>query len=56
MGTERLTGALLDRLTQRIHILEANGRNRSPGDKMGAWRKLRSCSGGPKGRKTTRKT
>ena len=25
MGTERLTGALLDRLTHRIHILEANG-------------------------------
>jgi DNA replication protein DnaC len=25
LGTERLTGALLDRLTHRIHILEANG-------------------------------
>jgi DNA replication protein DnaC len=25
MGSERLTGALLDRLTHRIHILEANG-------------------------------
>jgi DNA replication protein DnaC len=25
MGNERLTGALLDRLTHRIHILEANG-------------------------------
>ena len=25
MGRERLTGALLDRLTHRIHILEANG-------------------------------
>ena len=25
MGTERLTGALLDRLTHRMHILEANG-------------------------------
>ncbi len=25
MGTERLTGALLDRITHRIHILEANG-------------------------------
>jgi DNA replication protein DnaC len=24
MGCERLTGALLDRLTHRIHILEAN--------------------------------
>ena len=26
-GTERLTGALLDRLTHRAHILEANGEN-----------------------------
>ena len=25
MGNERLTGALLDRLTHQIHILEANG-------------------------------
>ena len=25
MGSERLTGALLDRLTHRIHIIEANG-------------------------------
>jgi len=25
MGRERLTGALLDRLTHRVHILEANG-------------------------------
>ena len=25
LGSERLTGALLDRLTHRIHILEANG-------------------------------
>ncbi|MCP4542527.1 MAG: ATP-binding protein [Chloroflexi bacterium] len=25
LGTQRLTGALLDRLTHRIHILEANG-------------------------------
>ncbi len=27
MGTERLTGALLDRLTHRVHILEANGQS-----------------------------
>ena len=25
MGSERLTGALLDRLTHRVHVLEANG-------------------------------
>jgi len=25
MGTERLTGALLDRLTHRVHVLKANG-------------------------------
>lgn len=25
MGSERPTGALLDRLTHRVHILEANG-------------------------------
>jgi len=24
-GCERLTGALLDRLTHRVHIIEANG-------------------------------
>ena len=25
LGSERLTGALLDRLTHRVHILESNG-------------------------------
>jgi hypothetical protein len=25
MGSERLTGALLDRLAHRVHILEADG-------------------------------
>ena len=25
LGSEQLTGALLDRLTHRVHILEANG-------------------------------
>ena len=28
-GCERLTGALLDRLTHRVHILEANGESYS---------------------------
>lgn len=27
LGNERLTGALLDRLTHRVHIIEANGEN-----------------------------
>jgi DNA replication protein DnaC len=27
VGSERLTGALLDRLTHRVHILEANGQS-----------------------------
>ena len=26
-GSERLTGALLDRLTHRVHIIEANGQS-----------------------------
>jgi DNA replication protein DnaC len=26
-GSERLTGAILDRLTHRVHILEANGQS-----------------------------
>ncbi len=25
LGNERLTGALLDRITHRVHIIEANG-------------------------------
>lgn len=25
MGNERMTGALLDRLTHQVHIIEANG-------------------------------
>ena len=38
MGSERLTGALLDRLTHRVHILEANGesyRLKSAKEKIG---------------------
>ena len=27
LGSERLTGALLDRLTHRVHILEAKGQS-----------------------------
>jgi len=27
IGSERLTGALLDELTPRVHILEANGKS-----------------------------
>ena len=27
LGSERLTGALLDRLTHRVHILEGNGQS-----------------------------
>ena len=29
LGSERLTGAMLDRLTHRVHILEANGESQS---------------------------
>ena len=38
LGSERLTGALLDRLTHRVHILEANGesyRLKSAKEKIG---------------------
>ena len=45
MGTERLTGALLDRLTHRIHILEANGESY----------RLRESKGRLKRRRSTRK-
>lgn len=46
MGTERLTGALLDRLTHRIHILEANGESY----------RLRESKSRLKRRQSTRKT
>jgi DNA replication protein DnaC len=42
MGSERLTGALLDRLTHRVHILEANG----PSYRLGeAKRRLKTSAG-----------
>ena len=42
MGSERLTGALLDRLTHRVHILEANG----PSYRLGeAKRRLKTPAG-----------
>lgn len=47
MGSERLTGALLDRLTHRVHILEANGPSYRLQD---AKRRLKSHhAGSPKG-------
>jgi len=39
MGSERLTGALLDRLTHRVHILEANGESYRLKDSRGRLRK-----------------
>ncbi len=45
LGTERLTGALLDRLTHRIHILEADGESD----------RLRESKGRLKRRRSTRK-
>ena len=56
-GSERLTGALLDRLTHRVHILEMNGESyrlrqsrkssslRSDGDPPDAWHILRANHG-----------
>lgn len=41
MGTERLTGALLDRLTHRVHILEANGESYRLRDSRKRIRKLK---------------
>ena len=42
MGSERLTGALLDRLTHRVHIIEAKG----PSYRLGeAKRRLKGQAG-----------
>jgi hypothetical protein len=45
MGSERLTGAMLDRLTHRVHILEANGES----DRLQDARKRHRKSNGSKG-------
>lgn len=44
MGSERLTGALLDRLTHRVHIIEANGPSYHLGE---AKRRLKRQAGKP---------
>ena len=45
MGSERLTGALLDRLTHRVHIIEDNG----PSYRLGeAKRRLKEQTGKPR--------
>lgn len=49
MGSERLTGALLDRLTHRVHIIEANG----PSYRLGeAKRRLKTKTGKTQAEKT----
>ena len=45
MGNERLTGALLDRLTHRIHILEANGDSYRLSESKRRLKKSRSSRG-----------
>jgi DNA replication protein DnaC len=42
MGSERLTGALLDRLTHRVHIIEANGESYRLRESKRRSRKVRS--------------
>ena len=48
MGSERLTGALLDRLTHHVHIIEANGQSYRLEE---AKRRLKSRTGKAKSRK-----
>jgi DNA replication protein DnaC len=45
MGSERLTGALLDRLTHHVHILEANGESYRLKDSKRRHRPRRSSAG-----------
>lgn len=52
LGSERLTGALLDRLTHRVHILEANGESYRLKDAK-RQRNGRGNSEKPSGAKTT---
>ena len=60
LGNERMTGALLDRLTHRVHILEANGqsyrlndaRKRSRKEHRENQEKLASPRGGDTGERT----
>jgi DNA replication protein DnaC len=46
MGSERLTGAMLDRLTHRVHILEANGESYRLRDARKRHRKSNGSKGG----------
>ena len=39
LGSERLTGALRDRLTHHVHILEMNGDSYRLKHARGSWRK-----------------
>ncbi len=44
-GSERLTGAMLDRLTHRVHIIEANGESYRLKDSQRRLRRRRKGSG-----------
>jgi len=46
LGSERLTGAMLDRLTHRVHILEANARAIGYGTPNDASNASKSTAGG----------
>ncbi|MDP2322417.1 MAG: ATP-binding protein, partial [Gammaproteobacteria bacterium] len=41
LGSERLTGALLDRLTHKVHIIEANGESFRLQEAMARQKRLR---------------
>ncbi len=45
MGSERLTGALLDWLTHRVHIIQANGENWHGSKRAGLrWHRFATCA------------